>query len=80
MDKRYTESHDRVDREVEALARLAHEYHTRTISEPVYRASLFAKGLRGEAITTEVRLHFPKPRPVYKEKYRLEGGKVVLNV
>lgn len=79
-DRRYTESRERVDLHVEALARLAHEYHTRVISEAVYRASLFAKGLRGRDITTEVNLNWPDPLPVAKEKYRVENGKVVLNV
>ena len=48
----HTERQERID------ARTA-EFKAREISEEVYRASLFALGMRGQDITTEVNLNWP---------------------
>lgn len=47
------------------------------MSEPVYRATLYALGWRGQDIDTEVALNRPDPKPVQLPKYKVVGGKVV---
>lgn len=48
-------------------------YRSGTMSEAVYRASLYALGWRGQDIDIECRLNAPEPKPPVREKYRSCG-------
>lgn len=63
----------------DAYRRHSAAYHTRVMSEAVYRASLYALGWRGQDIDMEISLNAPEPVPVREPKYTVVGGKVVQN-
>lgn len=52
-------------------------YRAGKMSEPVYRASLYALGWRGHDIGVECRLNAPEPQAPPRDKYKIVGGKVV---
>ena len=57
----------------ERKATAVSQFERGAISEAVFRASLFAAGMRGEAIDVEVRLHGP-PAPMGEVIRRFVSG------